>query len=58
MDQDIFDLICLFDPNADSYTVHAWFYTDLFILVTGDGQRVEEDFWRTGSFDFGDVMTF
>ncbi len=56
MDQDVFDLIRLLYSDTDSNTVDARFDQDFLILVAGDGQWVEEDFWRAGGFDFRDIM--
>lgn len=56
MHQYILNLVCLLDLDTDAYTVDAGLDQDLFILVSGHGQRVEEDFWGAGGFDLGDVM--
>ena len=33
MDQYILDFICLFDLDADSYTIDAWLDEDLLIFI-------------------------
>ncbi len=44
VDEDMFNLICLFDLDADTDTVDAWFDEDSFILVSCHGQGVQENF--------------
>lgn len=58
MHQYVLDLICLLDLDADPDAVHTWFYQNLFVLVPGDGQGVEEDFGAAGGFDFRHVVSF
>lgn len=58
MDQDVFNLVCLFYPDADADAVDAGLDEDTLVLVTRDGQRVEEDFGRGLRFDLGHVMAF
>ena len=54
----VLDLIRLFYFDADSDTIDARLDQDFLILIAGDGQGVEEDFWRAGGFDFRDIMAF
>ena len=42
--EDMFDLIGLFYPYADSYGVHGGLNQDFFVFIAGDGEWVEEDF--------------
>jgi hypothetical protein len=41
----VFDFICLLDLNADPDTVYARLDEDSLILVSGDSQGVQQDFW-------------
>jgi hypothetical protein len=56
--QNMFDLVCLLYPNADPNAVNARLNENLLILITGDSERIEQDFWRTGCFYFWDIMPF
>jgi len=56
--QDILNLIRLLDLNANAYAIHTGLDQDSFVLIAGDCQGVEQDFWGTGGFDFGDVVAF
>lgn len=58
MDQNVLNLVCLLDSYADSHTIDAWLYENLLILVSRDCQRVEQDFWRAGSFYFWHIVSF
>jgi hypothetical protein len=40
VDQDVFDLVCLLDPDADADAVDTGLDEDTLVLVTGDSQRV------------------
>ena len=56
MYQNILDVIRLFYFDAHAHTVDGWFYEDFFILVSGDVERIEEDFGGTGGFNLWDIM--
>lgn len=58
VDQDVFDLVCLLDSNADTDAVDGGLDQDTLVLVAGNGQGVQEDFGRGLSFDLGDIMAF
>jgi len=58
VDKNVFDLIGLLYPYADSHTVDTWFDKHTFILVSRDGQGIQEDFGRACGFDFWDIMSF
>lgn len=56
--QNVLNLVCLLYAYADSDTVDAWFNEHLLIFVAGDGERIEQDFWRAGSLDFRHIVSF
>lgn len=58
MDQDIFYLVRLFYPDADTHTVDRGFDEHFFILVSRDEERIEENFGGAGGFYLGDVVSF
>lgn len=58
MDQDVFDFIGLLYSYADTNTVDTRFDKDLFVFIAGNSQRIEEEFGRTGCFDFGNIVSF
>ena len=58
VDQDVFDLVCLLDPDADADTVDAGLDKDTLVLIAGDSQGIQKDFGRGLSFDLGDIMAF
>lgn len=58
MDQDVFDFICLLNANADTDTVDTGFDEDLLVLVSRDGEGVENQFRGGLSLDLGYIMTF
>ena len=58
MHQYVFNLVCLLDFDADTYAVYTGLNEDPLVFVPRDCQRVEEDFWGTGGFDFGNIMSF
>ena len=58
VDQDVFDLVCLLDPDADADAVDTGLDEDTLVLIAGDGQRVQEDFGRGLGFDLWDIMAF
>ena len=58
MNKYVFDLIGLLYFDADSNAVYARFDEDFLVLIAGDSQWVEKDFWRAGGFDFGDIVAF
>ena len=58
MDQDVFDLVCLLNPNADADTVHTGLDEHLLVLVSRDCEGVEDEFGGGLGLDLGDVMPF
>ena len=46
MTQDSFNLIRLFDLNAESNGVYRWFDKHSLVLISGDDERVQEDLLR------------
>ena len=58
VDQDVLNLIGLLDLDAYSYAVDARLNVHAFILVSRDGERVQDDFRGACSFDLGDIVTF
>lgn len=58
VDQNVFDLVCLFYPDADTDTVDTWLDKDLLIFVAGNVQRVQQELGRATGFDLGDIVSF
>lgn len=58
MHQNVLDLVGLFYPYADAHAVHRGFNEHALFLVSGDGQRVEDELGRSSRFDFGDIVSF
>lgn len=58
VDQDMLNLVCLLDSDADADAVDAGLDEDALVLIAGDGQRVEKNFGRGLGFDLGDIVTF
>lgn len=53
----MFNLVRLFNPNADTDTVHTRFDEDFLIFVTRDGKRVEKEFRRALGLNFRYIMS-
>jgi hypothetical protein len=58
MHQDIFDFVCLLDFYAYANAVDAGFDVHPLVLIPRHRQRVQEDLWGTGRFDFWDIVPF
>ena len=58
MDQDILNLVCLLDLDADPDTVDAGFNEYPLVLVSGDDQGRKKDLGRCAGFDLGYIVTF
>lgn len=58
MDKDMFDFIRLLYTDAHTNTVNTGLDKDFLILVTRNGQGIEEEFGGRGSLDFRHVMSF
>jgi len=58
MDQNILYFIGLLDLDADSYAVDAWLDQDSLVLIAGNDERVQKNFWGGLRFDFWDVVPF
>lgn len=58
MDQYVLNLVGLLDLDADPYAVHTRFYEDLLILIAGYCERIEQNLWRAGCFNFWYVVAF
>lgn len=56
--QDMFNFICLLDPDAHTNTVHAGLNQDLFVLIPRNCEGVKEKFWGALSLDFRNIMPF
>lgn len=54
----MFDLICLFYPDADTDTVDTWLDKDLLIFVAGDVERVQQELGGATGFNLGDIVSF
>ena len=57
VDQDVLNLVCLLDLDADANTVDTRFYQDSFVFIAGYRKRVEKNFRRAGRLDFRNVMS-
>lgn len=59
MHQYLFDFICLFHLDAHTDGVDTGFDEDLFVFITGDVHRLEEEFCAgVAHFDFRPVVSF
>ncbi len=58
MHQNVFDFVCLLDLDADSNTVYARLDENSFILVSGNNQGIQQDFWGGLRLDFRDIVSF
>jgi hypothetical protein len=58
MDQDVLNFVCLLYSDADAHAVDTGLYEDLLILITGNGERVQQHFWGALCFDLGDIVSF
>jgi hypothetical protein len=56
VDQDVFDLVGLLDLDADTDAVDAGLDKDAFIVVSRDGQGVEQGLGGCGGLDLWDVV--
>ncbi len=56
--QDILNLVCLLNLNTDAYAVDTGLDQNSFVFVSGDSQRIEQDFGGTSGFDLGDIVAF
>ena len=53
----MFNLVRLFNPNADTDTVHTRFDEDFLIFIARDGKRVKKEFRRALGLDFWYIMS-
>ena len=58
MHQDPLNLVCLLNPDADSYAVHARLDEHALLSIAADSERVEEQFGAGSSLDFRDIVAF
>jgi hypothetical protein len=58
MYKDVLNLVGLFDLDAYPDTVDARLDQDTLILVSGDGQRIEQNLRRGFGFNLRHIMTF
>jgi len=58
VDQNMLDLVRLLYPYAYAHAVDTRLDQDLFVLIAGDCERVEQHFRGTGRFDLRDIMSF
>ena len=56
--EDMLDLVGLLYSDANPHAVDAGLDEDFLVFVARDGERVQEDFWGTGSFNLGDIVPF
>lgn len=54
--QDVLNLVCLLDLDADAHGVDGWLDQDALVLVTRNSQRRQKDFGRSACLDFGDIV--
>lgn len=52
------NLICLLDLDAYPDAVDAWLDQHPLVLVSGNGQRVQQNFGRCLRLYLGDIMSF
>lgn len=55
--KNVFDLIRLFDLDADAHRVDARLDENSLVIVTGDGQGRQEYLGRGLGFDLGNIMS-
>jgi len=58
MNQNMLNLVCLLNLDADSDTVYARFDEYPLVFVSRNSYWVEEDFGRGLRFDFRDIVSF
>jgi hypothetical protein len=58
MYEDILNLVCLLDLDADPHTVYTWLNEHPLILISRNCQRVQKHFRRGLRFDLRDVVPF
>lgn len=54
----IFDFVCLLDLDADADAVDTRLDENLFIFISRHCERIQQDFWRAGSFYLGYIVPF
>lgn len=57
MNQNLFNLIRLLDPYADAHTIDTRLNQDPLAVVSGHDERVQENFWRSPGFYFGNIVS-
>lgn len=56
VDQNVLNLVCLLNFDADAHAVDAWLNVDALIFISRHGEGVEDDFGRARGLNFGDVV--
>jgi hypothetical protein len=57
MHEDVLYFIGLLNLDADTDAVYAGLDEDPFIFIPGNGQRIQQDLWRTGSFNLRHIVS-
>lgn len=52
------NLIGLFDLNADANAVDTGLNEDSLVFISGNSERIEQNFWGGLRFDFRDIVSF
>lgn len=58
MYQNMLYLVRLLDLDANPNAIYAGFNKDLLVLVPRYCQWVQQDLWRAGGFNLGDIVSF
>lgn len=56
VDENVLNLVCLLDLDADADRVDARLDEDALVFVARNRQRSEEDFGRGAGLDLGDIV--
>lgn len=57
VDEDMLNLVCLLDLDAYAHAVDAGLDEHPLVLVSRDGERVQDDLGRARSLDFRDIVS-
>lgn len=56
VDQNVLDLVCLFDLDAYPHAVDTGLDVHALVLVSRHSKRIQDDFGRARSLDFGNIV--
>jgi len=57
MHEDVLYFIGLLNLDTDTDAVYAGLDKDSFIFIPGNCQRIQQDLWRTGSFNLRHIVS-